>query len=68
MNIDQQLCKGCELCILACPRDALQLSESTNTLGYKYVTLIDNELCTECIQCAIICPDLVITFSEEGGG
>jgi len=57
--IDIQRCKGCELCIDACPEDTLQLSNEINNLGYKYAT-VANDTCTGCMNCALICPDAVI--------
>ncbi len=57
--IDIQKCKGCELCIEACPEDTLQLSKEINNLGYKYA-IVANDTCTGCVNCALICPDAVI--------
>ena len=55
-------CKGCELCITACPKHVLALDERTvNVLGYHPVQLLDAAGCTSCAFCARVCPDTVFT-------
>jgi 2-oxoglutarate ferredoxin oxidoreductase subunit delta len=59
--INSELCKGCELCIDACNRGALSLSETQNSKGYLPTTLSKPEKCNGCSLCAIMCPDVAIT-------
>jgi 2-oxoglutarate ferredoxin oxidoreductase subunit delta len=59
VSIDAENCKGCELCIEACPQESLALSPKINGLGYRYVVLVQDN-CTGCINCALVCPDTVI--------
>ncbi|GMU86365.1 MAG: hypothetical protein AMXMBFR48_16070 [Ignavibacteriales bacterium] len=59
-----ELCKGCELCIDACPQDSLRLSPNLNKKGYRYIELYKDN-CTGCTNCGIICPDSVITVYRE---
>jgi 2-oxoglutarate ferredoxin oxidoreductase subunit delta len=55
-------CKGCELCVSACPKDVLALDpEAVNVLGYHPVRLLDAGHCTSCAFCARVCPDSVFT-------
>jgi 2-oxoglutarate ferredoxin oxidoreductase subunit delta len=55
-------CKGCGLCIEACPPHVLELDrDQVNALGYNPVVLLDNEGCTSCARCARVCPDAVFT-------
>ncbi|KAB2907199.1 MAG: ferredoxin family protein [Ignavibacteriales bacterium] len=62
--IDTELCKGCELCIVACPQKSLILSEKLNLKGYRVAELyLDN--CTGCINCALVCPDSAIAVYRE---
>lgn len=62
VNIEQ--CKGCELCVVACPQDALSLAKEINKQGYHYAVLIE-DVCTGCTNCALVCPDAVITVYRE---
>jgi len=62
--IDIETCKGCELCVEACPQESLQLSPKINALGYHYAVLIKDN-CTGCTNCALVCPDAVITVYRE---
>ncbi|UCH61716.1 MAG: 4Fe-4S dicluster domain-containing protein [Fidelibacterota bacterium] len=57
-------CKGCELCIEACPQDCLAMSSDLNQKGYHYAVL-SADTCTGCINCALVCPDAVITVYQE---
>jgi hypothetical protein len=59
-----EVCKGCELCIGACPQESLGLSTHINLNGYKYAELIKDN-CTGCINCAIICPESAITVYRQ---
>ncbi|MBK8808885.1 MAG: 4Fe-4S binding protein [Bacteroidales bacterium] len=54
-------CKGCELCVNACPFNVLQLSDQVNAKGYHPSMMVNPESCTGCASCAMVCPDSVIT-------
>jgi 2-oxoglutarate ferredoxin oxidoreductase subunit delta len=53
--IDVATCKGCELCITACPPDVLTMTTQVNHLGYHYPQLHPG--CTGCAACLFVCPD-----------
>lgn len=55
--IAEDRCKGCELCIPACPPRVLSMSTKKNALGYYYPILADG--CTGCTACHLVCPDFV---------
>jgi 2-oxoglutarate ferredoxin oxidoreductase subunit delta len=48
-------CKGCELCIPACPPRVLAMSGERNAIGFAYPELSPG--CTGCGACALVCPD-----------
>jgi 2-oxoglutarate ferredoxin oxidoreductase subunit delta len=56
--IDTEACKGCDLCIDACPPGVLVMTEhERNARGFLYPQLLAG--CTACRACAQICPDFV---------
>ena len=57
ITVDEEMCKGCGLCALVCPRKAIRLSEGINSRGFHPACLLDPEACTGCAQCALMCPD-----------
>ncbi|HEY3366447.1 MAG TPA: 4Fe-4S dicluster domain-containing protein [Symbiobacteriaceae bacterium] len=59
--INAEICKGCELCIEACNRGALAVSEEANSKGYMPAKLAKPEQCNGCTLCAIMCPDVAIS-------
>ena len=61
---DVETCKGCELCIEACPQESIALSPKINAQGFHYVVLVKDN-CTGCINCALVCPDAVITVYRQ---
>ena len=64
--IDVERCKGCELCIDACPPEVLHFADNFNSKGYRPVMLLEHEnKCTGCALCAVACPDGCITVYRE---
>lgn len=54
-------CKGCGLCITACPKKILVLAtDKINNKGHHPVECIDENSCIGCAFCATMCPDCVI--------
>jgi len=58
--IDEERCKGCELCLAACPKHIIVMSENFNKKGYRSAKQINPEKCTGCAFCAMTCPDVAI--------
>jgi len=58
--IDQELCKGCELCIAFCPQELIALSDKLNAAGYLPSSFKDQDGCTGCASCATVCPEVAI--------
>ena len=59
--VDKDKCKGCDLCVVACPTDVIRLAGDVNIKGYHYAYMENPDACTGCANCAIVCPDGVIT-------
>lgn len=60
--IDEDVCKGCQLCINICPSQLIEPAAHYNARGYRPATSVDpDQLCTACAMCAMICPDAAIT-------
>ena len=55
VEIASERCKGCELCIPACPPQVLRMSAGRNELGVAYPELLPG--CTGCGACLLVCPD-----------
>lgn len=65
LTITNELCKGCGLCVGACPKNILAVSNSqTNAKGYFFVEELDPSKCIGCAFCAIMCPDCVIKVEK----
>lgn len=66
LKIDYEKCKGCSMCVAACPKKLLEIDEKRlNLKGYNPVDITDREKCISCAMCATMCPDCVITITEE---
>ena len=63
IRIDADLCKGCRLCVGACPKGLIAMeSEAINAKGFHpaAATPENADKCTGCAFCATICPDCAI--------
>ncbi len=58
-------CKGCYLCIDACPTDALEVGNRMNATGCYPVQQVEGAKCNACGQCATVCPDAGIEVYRE---
>ncbi len=62
--IDPERCKGCDLCVIFCPEQVIDLSHQTNSMGYR-VAVLAREGCTGCEICGRMCPDMAIDVYRE---
>lgn len=61
---EEAYCKGCELCVKACPKNIIVMAKHLNSHGFHPATVIDQDACTLCCSCARMCPDSVITIQK----
>ena len=66
VTINENLCKGCGLCVRACPKCVLALAKDTlNAKGYHPSVVANPEACIGCASCARTCPDVVISIVRD---
>ena len=64
MKVDFDRCKGCGLCVTACPKGIIEMqSEKLNKEGYITAVCKNQDECIACALCALMCPDCVITIN-----
>ena len=60
--VNKERCKGCELCVVACPCQVLALQPTeVNDKGYHYAFMQNPDACIGCASCGLVCPDGCIT-------
>ena len=65
VTFNEERCKGCGLCVNACPKHILALEkEKINQKGYHPAVMTDQSACIACAFCATMCPDTVITVEK----
>jgi 2-oxoglutarate ferredoxin oxidoreductase subunit delta len=65
VTIYEDTCKGCGLCVSACPKKILEINTSRlNAKGYHPAGITDQDACIACASCARICPDVAIEIEK----
>jgi 2-oxoglutarate ferredoxin oxidoreductase subunit delta len=65
IEVNDLYCKGCELCVAACPKNVLALDMDRLTPKGYHPAILISEDCTGCNICSVICPDAAITVYRE---
>ena len=58
--VDHKFCKGCGLCVNACPTGVLQFEEDPSNKWGVAVVAGSPDHCTGCRRCEMQCPDFAI--------
>ena len=64
VEINQDQCKGCEICVMICPKGSLKIDRNVfNVNGFhpaKFAYHGENGNCNACGLCYFVCPDYAI--------
>lgn len=61
VTVNTDRCKGCNLCVVACPLGVLALqAKEVNDRGYHFAYMAQTDKCIGCQSCALVCPDACI--------
>jgi 2-oxoglutarate ferredoxin oxidoreductase subunit delta len=58
IQVEKDRCKGCELCVSACPQNILAMTKELNAKGYFFVSVAEQARC--------ICPDVALQMMING--
>ena len=65
--VNTEYCKGCELCVEACPQKVLAMSPKVNSKGYHFSEMVAEDNCIGCMACGYVCPDACISVYKVKG-
>lgn len=65
VEINQDWCKGCYICLAVCPVDDIFCMElGVGEKGFIPIYVENLETCTGCKLCELLCPDLAIVVQN----
>lgn len=65
IKVDENLCKGCNICTEFCPRKVYEQSKELDKKGIYLPVPENEEKCTKCHLCVLMCPDQAIEIDEK---
>lgn len=69
LNLDKKICTGCQICSLACPKEAIKLQKTPKSQGEKAQKArvdIDLAKCNFCGICDVLCPYGAVRVTLNG--
>ena len=65
LTINEEICKGCGLCVSVCPKSVLYINkEVANAAGYYPSTVNKQDDCIGCQSCVRMCPEVAIRIEK----
>ena len=64
IEIVEEFCKGCVVCVDICPVDALEMVPVGSRWQGHLAVIKDIEVCTGCMLCELQCPDFAIMVTK----
>jgi Ferredoxin len=65
ISVDKAYCKGCSICIKACPKGVFAMSGERQSFGALIPYAAEQGKCVGCGICEIMCPDGCINVETE---
>ncbi|MFX0068123.1 MAG: 4Fe-4S dicluster domain-containing protein [Promethearchaeota archaeon] len=65
IRIDEELCKGCDICVHVCPKSVLKLSDNPTEKGIHIPEIQNADECNGCLACELNCPDFAIYIHKK---
>ena len=62
IRIDQNRCKGCDLCLKMCPERVFEETQKIGGKGFKLREPVNTEDCSRCGLCQYFCPEEAIVL------
>ena len=62
---NKEKCKGCEMCVIVCPKNLIVMDKVVNNKGYYTANINNVEECIGCTNCALMCPDCCIEIYKN---
>ncbi len=66
IKLDGTVCKGCRVCVEACPKQCIVISSEINKMGYQFAKF-ENPNCIGCGICFYVCPEpgTITVYKDE---
>ena len=65
VHVNENLCKGCDICVEFCPKEVFEASAEVGPRGYFVPVAVRPQDCSACMLCEHLCPELAITVMVE---